>query len=229
MAKIKFGQIISEARGKIAGMVFSKNRSGNFIRQKVTPINPGTGYQIAVRTSLRTASKKWQTLSDDVRNEFYAQAQNISLKNSLGDPIRISGYNFFVGLCRDAVTIGQATPTSYPGRTEPSQIVTCSGACSYGPDKILLTFTPAVPAADRWVIYATKPLSLGVNFVKSEYRIIGYLVNGNISPFDVTALYTTKFGAIPQVGKQSFFKLTPINIATFARLKKNSASFFKVK
>jgi hypothetical protein len=229
MAKVKFGQIISEARGKIAGMVFSKNRSGCYVRQKVTPINPGTGFQSAVRLSMRSASKAWQTFSDSVRNEFIYHASSVNSKDSLGNSVRISGFNFFVGLCRDALSIGQVAPVAFPGRIEPTQILSCSGACSYGPDKIELSFTPAIPAADSWIIYATAPLSLGINFVKSEYRIIGVLVNGNISPFDVTALYTAKFGAIPQVGKQCFFKLAPVNIATFARISKNIAPFFKVK
>jgi hypothetical protein len=223
MAKIKFGQIISEARGKIAGMVFSRNKSGNFIRQKVTPLNPGSGYQIAVRTSMRTASKAWQTLTDSVRTEYETHVKDLSVRNSLGDPVRLSGYNFFVSLCRNAVTVGQAPPTTYPGNNEPAAVQSWSGASSYGPDKIILTFAPAVPAADRWVLFATKPLSKGIKSAPNEFRIIGYLSNGDLSPFDVTAMYVAKYIAIPAASKQCFFKITPVNLTSFRRMNLKSA------
>lgn len=45
MAKIKFGMMMTDARGKLGGQVFSKNRSGSYVRTKVTPVNPQTTTQ----------------------------------------------------------------------------------------------------------------------------------------------------------------------------------------
>jgi len=46
--KMKFGAIVVDGRGKIGGHVASKNRGGAYLRTKVTPSNPQTGYQAAV-------------------------------------------------------------------------------------------------------------------------------------------------------------------------------------
>ena len=42
MAKIKFGMMMTDARGKLGGQVFSKNKGGAYVRTKVTPSNPQT-------------------------------------------------------------------------------------------------------------------------------------------------------------------------------------------
>jgi hypothetical protein len=47
--KVLYGQIISEARGKLGGLVASKNTYGNYMRNKVTPANPQTTEQVAAR------------------------------------------------------------------------------------------------------------------------------------------------------------------------------------
>jgi hypothetical protein len=49
MAKIKFGMMMTDARGKLGGHVFSKNRSGAYVRTKVTPVNGQTTAQTGVR------------------------------------------------------------------------------------------------------------------------------------------------------------------------------------
>jgi len=48
MAIIKFSAIVSDARGKIGGNVFSRNKGGSYIRSYVKPINPSTPKQTQV-------------------------------------------------------------------------------------------------------------------------------------------------------------------------------------
>jgi hypothetical protein len=54
MAKINFGQTVNDARGKLGGTVFSKNKSGAYTRRKVTPANPRTVAQSRVRNFFGT-------------------------------------------------------------------------------------------------------------------------------------------------------------------------------
>lgn len=48
--KIKWGMMMTDGRGKLGGQVASKNRAGAYVRTKVTPVNPRTTQQQAIRT-----------------------------------------------------------------------------------------------------------------------------------------------------------------------------------
>jgi hypothetical protein len=218
MAKIKFGQIISEARGKIAGMVFSRNRSGNFIRTKVTPINPRSLAQGALRGNLAGIAKAWAGFTDAVRDEFTAHCGEGDRQNSIGDKVKLSGFNFYVGLCRVAKTLGIASPTSYPGSDEPTPLTTFSGTLSYAPDKVVITFTPAIAATEKMILSATRPMSLGRAPNPSDYRIIAALGSAATSPCDVTAQYVAKFGAIPPVGQQCYMAANNASTISFKKV-----------
>jgi hypothetical protein len=214
-AKIKFGQIISEARGKIAGMVFSRNSSCSYIRQKVTPINPNTSFQSDVRGSLSLAAKAWAALSDAIKASFKSHVGTLGLRNSIGDAYTISGFNYFVQLCRNAFSIGAAAPSTFPGTTVGVTPVLVSGSISHAPELFEITLANAVLAADKCVVYATPPMSLGKSFVKSEYRKIRVLENADGVTVGITGSYTAKFGGIPQAGEHCFIKIMSINSTSF--------------
>ncbi|HUD44969.1 MAG TPA: hypothetical protein VMR41_05470 [Patescibacteria group bacterium] len=210
-AKIKFGQIISEARGKIAGMVFSRNRGGSFIRQKVTPLNPRTDLQKAIRASLKTAAKNWAGLGDDVQAGYDAMKEQGARHNSIAERYVPSGFNLYIALCRVAQTIGVAAPTAYPGNTEPGEILTQSWVAVRPGNTLTLTFTPPIPAADAWIIYATKPLSYGRKDSRSDYRVIAVLTSTNVSPYSAEDDYTAVFGVFPSATQQIFIQIVPVN------------------
>jgi len=65
--KIKWGAIVVDGRNKIGGHVASKNRAGAYLRTKVTPVNPNTGYQAGVRNTLSTLSSGWRALEEAQR------------------------------------------------------------------------------------------------------------------------------------------------------------------
>ena len=68
--KIKFGAIVTDGRGKIGGHVASKNRSGAYMRTKVTPSNPNTASQSQARSILASASQNWRNLTDSQRKAW---------------------------------------------------------------------------------------------------------------------------------------------------------------
>jgi hypothetical protein len=51
--KMKFGAIVTEGRGKIGGHVASKNKSGAYLRTKVTPVNRQSVAQSNVLRGMR--------------------------------------------------------------------------------------------------------------------------------------------------------------------------------
>jgi len=216
MAKIKFGQMIAEARGKVAGLVFSRGAYGAYMRQRVTPINPKTVAQGAVRSSLAAASQAWSSLTDAQRLVWASHVDNFKKTNNIGDSVTLTGFNLFVSLNRNATVIGAAPLTAFVGYEKPAAVLTLSGTISHAPEKLEIAFTPAIPAADKWVVYATRPVSEGKNFVKSEFRQIYVMDSADVTPMDLTAAYVALFGAIPQSGEACFVKIRPIKVATCA-------------
>ena len=214
MAKITFGQIVSDVRGKIAGMVFAKGHYGNYIRTKATPINPNSLAQSNVRNYMTLASRAWKALTDAQRLQWsgpqYAQSKN----NQIGGSKSLTGFNTFVQAYLNLKTIGIAPLTDYEGADTPANFTALSGTLAYGPDVMEMVFAPAILAADNVIVYATAPHSVGVNFVKSEFRQIAVINSGAISPFDITTAYTDVFGQIPLAGEACHIKVRPIRKAT---------------
>jgi len=214
-AKIKFGQIISEARGKIAGMVFSRNGSCSYVRQKVTPINPQTSAQQNVRNNLGAAAKAWAALTDAVKAQYESRKATFLKRNSMGDPVVLSGFGYFVALCRNAFSIGSATPPTFPGNTPGATPATLTATITHAPELLEITMANAIPATDKGLVFATPPMSLGKTFVKNQYRLIRVLENADGAIVGITGGYTAKFGALPQTGEQCSIKIVSVNSTSF--------------
>lgn len=96
MATIKFDGIVGEARGAIGDTVYSRNQYGSYIKTRTTPTNPATAPQTDWRGRLAAAVALWQTLTQEERDMYYAQAKNFIVRNRVGDRVKINGYNLFI-------------------------------------------------------------------------------------------------------------------------------------
>jgi len=67
MAKIQFSAVVGDARGKVGGNVFTKGRSGAVLRTKVSPVQPRSSFQRAVRSGFTAESKAWTGDLDDTQ------------------------------------------------------------------------------------------------------------------------------------------------------------------
>ena len=61
--KIKWGAMVVDGSGKLGGHVASKNRGGSYFRTKVTPTNPNSTSQAAVRSRLTALSQAFRALT----------------------------------------------------------------------------------------------------------------------------------------------------------------------
>ena len=218
MAIIKFGQIIAEARGSLAGTVFSRNTAGSYMRQKVSPVQPQTPSQLLVRALLTTVSQAWRGLTAGQRLAWVTVAETFTNINVFGDNVPLTGFGLFTKLNRDLQTIGEPIISDPPlqesvvGFTQLQAIIDNSEPVV--DDKVQIIFAPAIPADQIAVLYATAPLSAGINFVDSEYRQLGVIPAGTVSPFALGDAYIAKFGLIPPVGSKAFVKVRPIKTAS---------------
>jgi len=115
MALIKFGGGISEMRGKIAGTVFSRNKAGAYARNRVTPVNPQSARQNAVRALMQTLAVAWSTtLSAANRAGWEAYAIAVPMLNRLGETMYLSGFNHFIRSNMVIMQAGQSMVVAGP-------------------------------------------------------------------------------------------------------------------
>lgn len=198
MAKIKFGMMMTDARGKLGGHVFAKNRSGNYIRTKVTPVNPSTSYQTAVRALFAAITAGWSVLTNAQRVAFNAAVGDWSTTDIFGDLKNPSGKTLYQRLNQNAQNVGYAALTTPPAKeTVPEDVVTdVTIAIGAG----TLTLTGASASADATILLSATPqLSQGTTFVKDRLRNIGFQVASTFAAATAYTDYTAKFG-IPTAG-----------------------------
>jgi len=198
--------------GKFGGSVASRNRGGSYIRTWVKPVNPRSVKQTFQRDQLATLAAGFRALGPTVIPQWNASAVNFPIKNRLGQTIHPSGLDLYVALNVNLISIGLPTITVPPVPQDVLGFNSLSMTSVLG--VVSLVFTPAPsPTTTDTLIFATPGLSAGVSFVKSEYRLIGVMPHGTASPFNITAMYTAKFGA-PIVGTQVFVNIRPVNIVS---------------
>lgn len=212
--KVKFGSIIVAGSGKIGGHVASRNRSGAYMRTKVTPVNPSTPYQQAIRNRLTGLSQAWKALTAAQRLSWNAAVSDFVKTDIFGDIRNPSGFNLHQKLNNNLLICAKSVIAVPPAPQSVYAMTSMSLAALTGTPTVTLTFAGAIPATDNVKVYATPPLSQGVSFVKSEYRLIGILTTADSSPKAITTLYAAKYGNCTVNGLKIFVKCVPVNIAT---------------
>jgi hypothetical protein len=204
MALMKPSAIVADIRGKHGGIVFGKNRAGNTTRNKTTPVNPRTPSQIAARALFATYSQKWRTLTQAQQNAWNAAVAGYASTNIFGDLRNPTGIQLYIKVNTNLKVSGGSEITA-PAAPKGVQVGVI-GALSYtsGTPALSLAYSANVPALTRVIVTATAPLSAGVNFVKSQLRIIGTLAPAAASPFNALTAYNSKFGAVGAVGTKIF-------------------------
>ena len=217
MALVTYGPIVSDARKKIAGVVATKAHAGNFMRKKVSPIQPRTQAQRNVRASFTAHSKAWAGLGAAVIAGFNALAKSITKKDRLGNSVTLTGLQLFQSLSRNIDTVAGTPLVAVPATlvaTTPGTLVSAPNETTTPAFLITPTNYPAVGEAAA--IYAAAQMSPGKTFVGKTYRFIMKVAyNVSPTPYNVLSTYNAKFGALIQ-GKKLPVLVKHINITTGA-------------
>lgn len=214
MAKIKFTAFLAEARGKLAGTVFSKNRGGNYVRTKVTPVNPQSVDQVAQRNRLTSFAQNFRALTASQIAAWNTAVSNFTSTDIFGDIKTPAGINLYNKLNMNLDLAGQAAITVPPLPTGADPVVLDSLVSDVSSSLFTIDATiAAVPAGHSLIVEATPQLSQGKSFVKSEFRVIEVVAAATAFPYLAGASYIAKFGA-PVAGQKVFCRVKTINNTT---------------
>lgn len=200
MARIKFGMMMVDARGKLGGHVFSKNRSGAICRTKVTPTNPQTVRQALARTTLAQQSQQWSMLGEDQRNSWNALASTTILTNVFGDNYKPSGKNLFVGVNANLLLVNKVPLLFAPAVVSPGSILNVTSACVIDDEELTIIPVMDAQALLGSVVYkATAPSSQGTyNFTGKYVVIASSPASSVLSPVTLWNAYVARFGVPPE-------------------------------
>ena len=212
MARIKFGMMMTDARGKLGGHVFTKAKSGATIRTKVTPLNPKTSAQSEARSALGANSQTWRLLTETQRLAWNSAAQEVSKTNAFGDTYFPSGKNYFTAVNNNIRNVGGVV------LLDPPALVNMPGLTSVEVDFDLLAeqldIAPNFIGDEDQIILvcnATSGQSAGrYNFSGKYRKFNSYSLAGLPQDTAVYDDYISKFGA-PSAGQKVSFEFYLVN------------------
>lgn len=214
MALIKFGMMMTDARGKLGGQVFTKARNGSTVRTKVTPSNPRSAAQQKARGLLASLSRQWATLTEVQRLAWSNAVSSYPKTNIFGDNYLTTGKSLFIGVNTNISNVGGTNILVPPVLVEmpnPINII-----CDLDETAGQLTVTPddAVTGVDNmYYLEATAPSSPGISNFSGAYRFYNFENAAASDPDQNYIEYSNKFGA-PVIGKKVGFRVRIINKVT---------------
>ena len=214
MGKIKFGSFIVDVRNKVGGQVYSKNRGGAYVKNKVSPSQPRTSAQTTARARLTTFAQGWRALTATQQAAWNAAVGAYLKTDVFGDLKTPSGINLYSKLNINLAQISVAaivTPPLPIAVVGPATL-TLTGAAGTPALSLAFTVSP-VPTATNYIILATAQQSPGRFSVNSAFRILSTVAAAATSPVNLLAAYNAKFGTLV-AGQKVFIKVIPISTTT---------------
>lgn len=212
--KAKWGMMMVDGSGKLGGQVASKNRGGSYVRTKVTPTNPNTSAQAAVRNRLTSFSQGWRALSAAQLAAWNAAVSDFAKTDIFGDVKQPSGINLYTKLNSNLQEVGSSAIVNPPLPQSVEAVITVSATAAAGTPAFSVIFTPTpVPANTAFILRATAQVSPGISNLSGKFRNIDVLPAAGTSPENALAAYTAKFGTLV-AGRKIGVELVPVNTVT---------------
>jgi len=222
MAKILFGDGITDARGKTGGSVYTKNRYGAVRRRKVSPTQPRTSFQMAVRAHFATLTQGFRALTASQIAAWNAATANFAKTNVFKQAKHLTGHALYIALNRNLQTIGASLISDPPTPTGVDANLVLSGAASVGGGTMTATLDTTVTAGSTLVVEATPQLSAGKQPAKNNYRVIGTFAAAHAASLNIYAMWTAKFGGLTAIGSNIGVRVSNVNTTTGEKTPYNS-------
>lgn len=190
--------------GSVGARTSSRNRSGQYVRQRAIPTQPRTVAQIRARSQLTSQSAAWRGLTDAQRAAWNAFALSFTVTNSLGTAINLTGAQCYIKVNTVNLLNGDAVVASPPAL--PAFVaITATGITAVAATP-LIQIAGANPAAGtKFMIFASPQMSAGVSF-NGRYAYLTTNQTFAAGQMSIQTVYAARYGALI-VGKKIFVKV----------------------
>lgn len=181
-------QIVAAASGSVGGCTYSRNRYGQYIRNRSVPVNTSSSQQTMVRGALATLVARWTSvLTVAQRSAWDTWAINTPQTDALGNPITLTGQNAYI-MCntiriQTGLTVVDIAPIVFAGAVlTPPGIVSATATT----ETLSISFTNsdiwANAAAGRLVVFTSRPQNPSKLFFAGPYRFAGFIAGAGTPP-----------------------------------------------
>jgi hypothetical protein len=140
----------------------SRNRNGQYLRNRSIPVQPRTEAQLAVRGFLALNSQNWAGLTNAQREAWATLAAGHPRTDALGQSYTLTGAQMF-GSVNNIIRLMGATPVTTPPATPNLNAFVAGILRSTGSMSVTLSGYIR-PADGQILIYCSRPRSAGVKF-----------------------------------------------------------------
>lgn len=180
--------------GSIRSDTYSRNRYGQYIRNRSTPVNPKTAAQTLARTRFTVLSQGWRNLTSVQRTSWNAYAETHPIIDSLGNVKYLTGSAIYLKIGAQALNAGQTVSSTPPGEpafvTGDITLVATAGTPS-------LTIAGVDQPSDyRAIVNASPQVSAGVSYPPRVKKIQSVAADSWSTPVTFLGNYNTAFGAL---------------------------------
>jgi hypothetical protein len=227
MAKVLFSALVSDVRKKIGSTVFAKSRTGAYVRKKVSPTQPRTAAQRAVRANFTTNSKDWPgTLTATQRAGWNSLAASLVFKDRFGQSFKPTGLQLYQRANRNLSTISVASISDAPSSFSVGSPGTATLTATSGGTPAMSVAITGTPVTNEVpVVWAAPPISKGRTFVGKKYTYLFKAAAATAGPYNILSAYIAKYGALVS-GDNYNVEVSFINNLTGAQSGKISAQAF---
>lgn len=184
-------------RGKLGGQVHSRNTFGNFVRAKVSPVQPRTFWQSKARSIFLQLSKRFSTeLTDDQRAAWKAFAEDYPVSDVFGNPVILTALNFYLRVNSVRLRFELSLLDDPPPDFFVQDLTWADLTIHVPPSPYICVYFRPSPIPENHVLefWATAPLSPGISPCSAKMRYICAFSAGLDSPRCTSADYIRRFG-----------------------------------
>jgi hypothetical protein len=193
--------LIEPRSGSYQGLTSSRNRFGQYVRTRATPVNPNTVAQATTRTRQSVNAAAWRALTDSQRAGWADLGLQMTRTDSLGQSYTLTGFQAYVSVNNVLAAAGSSLVSTAPALAVPTGLASMTVTLTSSSFSVAYTPTPLATGV-KLIFRASPQRSAGRNF-EGDYRVIQVSAAAAASPLNVLTAYTAKFGA-PVTGNKIF-------------------------
>lgn len=190
--------------GSYQGITSSRNRYGQYVRTRATPVNPNSTFQGTVRARMSANAAAWRDLTSIQREGWATLGLSMTRTDAIGQTYDLTGFQAFCSVNNNNLAAGNAVVDDAPALTTPDAIVTSAITLTAASFSIAYTPTP-LDTGERLFAFASPQRSAGRSF-EADFRLIQVGGAAGASPLSIFTAYEARFGT-PVVGNKIFLSL----------------------
>lgn len=187
--------------GSEAALTYSRNRFGQYVRTRATPVNPNSTAQGQARARMSQNASSWRGLTALQRAGWTSLGGQMTRTDALGQAYTLTGFQAYCSVNNLNLAAGNAVVSAAPALLTPDALDTVTPTATAATFSV--AFTPTPPAAGQRVfVYASPQRSAGRSF-EGDLRLVHVSAAAAASPANIFSAYQTRFG-VPVVGNKVF-------------------------